>query len=169
MAPGRYSTHELIICQPSRGFSRDPAHWPRRRLGYRGPPRPNRRPPPSSLRSSAIWASPRQPRTSAPTRPGQAVNNWAMHRRCSASTGPAPARRRLCLAAGGAAAPELRSYGARERRCRSNCSRSNRPVSKSNGLIASSGRWPARHAQAIRTFLRTRIVQPLLAVSLRLT
>jgi hypothetical protein len=30
--------------------------------GCRGPPRPNRRPPPSSLRSSAIWASPRHPR-----------------------------------------------------------------------------------------------------------
>jgi len=31
-------------------------------LGCRGPPRPNRRPPPSSLRSSAIWASPRHPK-----------------------------------------------------------------------------------------------------------
>ena len=31
-------------------------------LGYRGPPRPNRKPPPSSLHSSAISASPRQPR-----------------------------------------------------------------------------------------------------------
>jgi hypothetical protein len=40
-------------------------------LGYRGPPRPNRRPPPSSLCSSAIWASPRQPRTSPRARPPQ--------------------------------------------------------------------------------------------------
>lgn len=40
-------------------------------LGYRGSPRPNRRPPPSSLRSSAIWAFPRQPRTTTNTRPAQ--------------------------------------------------------------------------------------------------
>ena len=41
-----------------------------RSLGYRGTPRPNRRPPPSVASApSAIWASPRHPRTNTNTRP----------------------------------------------------------------------------------------------------
>ena len=51
--PPRHVTHRTPP------FGVIPEHWPRREFGYRGPPRPNRRPPPSSLRSSAIWASPR--------------------------------------------------------------------------------------------------------------
>ena len=37
----------------------------------------------------------------------EAVNNWAMHRECSALPVPRSGRCRLCLAAGGAGAPEL--------------------------------------------------------------
>ena len=68
--PGPRTRPHSSTLKPQRTLSRD-----RQRLGdtettgYRGSPRPNRRPPPSSLRSSAIWASPRQPRTNTNTRP----------------------------------------------------------------------------------------------------
>ena len=61
---------------PPRALARPrPALYPVCRVGplFRGTPPPNRRPPPSSLRSSAIWASPRQPRTEANTRPAEST------------------------------------------------------------------------------------------------